>query len=124
MVSNSLVVTLTQRPPVNAIKKAQKYIAKDPYRDSAKTLAQLVLSLESAEAFPLERLYALDMDQFDLALDILKEWRLDRYYLGKARLFEVSMLAHGMAQAGDVEPSGPRSADAAPTATEKKPEKR
>lgn len=89
--SNRFFVTLTQRPPVNAIKKAQKYIAKDPYRESAKTLAQLVLSLESAEAFPLERLYALDMEQFDLALDILKEWRLDRYYAGKSKLYDLSL---------------------------------
>ena len=113
MVSNSLVVTLTQRPPVNAIKKAQKYIAKDPYRDSAKTLAQLVLSLESAEAFPLERLYALDMDQFDLALDILKEWRLDRYYAGKSKLYDLSLQTQEL---GANPASAPTAAPAAPNA--------
>ena len=79
------------RELLNAIKKAQKFIAKDPYRDSAKTLAQLVLTLESREPFPLDRLYELDMDQFDLALDILKEWRLDRYYAGKSKLYDLSL---------------------------------
>ena len=57
----------------------------------AKTLAQLVLTLESREPFPLDRLYELDMDQFDLALDILKEWRLDRYYAGKSKLYDLSL---------------------------------
>ena len=33
------------------------------------------------------------MDQFGLALSILKEWRLDRYYAGKARLFDAALRA-------------------------------
>lgn len=77
--------------PLNAIKKAQKFIAKDPFRDSAKTLAQLVLTLESHEPFALDRLYELDMEQFNLAIDILKEWRLDRYYAGKSKLYDLSL---------------------------------
>jgi hypothetical protein len=110
---------------MRAIKEARKFIERNPTEPAAKTLAKLVLALEKEADFPLTDLYsALDHDQFRLALRILEEWRLDRYYLGKARLFEVSMLAHGMAQAGDAEPSGPRSAEAASTATEKKPEKR
>ena len=76
---------------MNAIKKAQNYIAKDPYRESAKTLAQLVLTLESREPFPLEKLYELDMERFNLAIDILREWRLDRYYAGKSKLYDLSL---------------------------------
>ena len=76
---------------MNAIKKAQNYIAKDPYRESAKTLAELVLTLESNEPFPLNKLYELDLERFGLAIDILKEWRLDRYYAGKSKLYDLSL---------------------------------
>jgi hypothetical protein len=85
---------------VNAIKKAQNYIAKDPYRESAKTLAELVLTLESHEPFPLDKLYELDLERFNLAIDILKEWRLDRYYVGKSKLYDLSLQTqdlHGQA---------------------------
>ncbi|WP_367846321.1 hypothetical protein [Rhodoferax sp. WC2427] len=76
---------------MNAIKEAQKFIAKHPESDDARTLAQLVLTLESNEPFSLEKLYALDLDRFDLALDILKEWRLDRYIAGKSKLYDLSL---------------------------------
>jgi hypothetical protein len=76
---------------MNAIKEAQKFIAKNPASEAARTLAQLVLTLESTESFPLEKLYALDLDRFDLALDILKEWRLDRYIAGKSKLYDLSL---------------------------------
>lgn len=76
---------------MNAIKQAQKLIAKDPQSEFAKTLAQLVLTLESAESFPLQKLYDLDLVHFDVALEILREWRLDRYYAGKSKLYDMSL---------------------------------
>ncbi len=76
---------------MNAIKQAKKRIAKDPFAEPAKTLADLVLSLESQEPFKLERLYHLDLNDFDLALDVLKEWRLDRYIAGKAKLYDFAV---------------------------------
>lgn len=76
---------------MNAIKEAKRLIAKDPYRPAARTLADLVLSLESREPFHLERLYALNLSEFDLAVQIVKEWRLDRYYAGKAKLYDVAV---------------------------------
>jgi len=76
---------------VNAFKQAQKYIAQDPFSPAAKTLAQLVVTLESKEPFSLERLYELDLDRFELAIEILKEWRLDRYYAGKSKLYDLSL---------------------------------
>lgn len=76
---------------MNAIKEAQKFIARNPETEAARTLAQLVLTLESNEPFSLEKLYALDLGHFDLALDILKEWRLDRYIAGKSKLYDLSL---------------------------------
>ena len=78
-----------------AIKKARKLIETNPTDPTAQTLARLVLSLENELEFPLKDIYLLDYKHFDLALDILKEWRLDRYYAKKARLIDASSLAHG-----------------------------
>ena len=76
---------------MNAIKSARKFIAAKPESPSAKTLTRLVLALESERSFELAELYQLDLDHFDLAIDILKEWRLDRYYAGKSKLFDLSL---------------------------------
>ncbi len=75
---------------MRAVKEARKLIEQDPRRVSSKILARLVLALESDALFPVSDLYALDRQRFELALQILAEWRLDRYYAGKARLFDLS----------------------------------
>jgi hypothetical protein len=76
---------------LNAIKEAKKRIAREPFTPAATVFADLVLSLESSAPFQLERLYELGMDDFDLALQVLKEWRLDRYYAGKAKLYDFAL---------------------------------
>jgi hypothetical protein len=76
---------------MNAIKQARRFIEKYPDEPSAGVLARLVLALESERSFELSSLYELDLDGFELAIDILKEWRLDRYYAGKAKLFDLSL---------------------------------
>ena len=76
---------------MNEIKKARKLIEANPQSDAAKTLASLVLALESENKFDLGDLYKLNYDNFNLAIDILKEWRLDRYYSGKAKLHDLSV---------------------------------
>jgi len=75
---------------VNAIKHARKLLEADPTSEAAKTFAHLVLALESEGDFSLTRLYDLDIQNFDLAMKILAEWRIDRYYAGKAKLFDLS----------------------------------
>lgn len=76
---------------MNSIKKASRLIANDPHTGKAGTLARLVRALESDEKFELSDLYRLDYDTFNLAIDILKEWRLDRYYMGKAKLHDLAV---------------------------------
>lgn len=75
---------------MNAFKKARKFIAERPSDTNAQILSRLVLSLESEAAFDLKELYELNYETFELALEILRDWRLDRYYAGKARLFDMS----------------------------------
>ena len=76
---------------MNAIKRARKFIEQSPQDKSAVVLSRLVLALETEHSFELAELYELDLEMFDLAIDILTEWRLDRYYAGKAKLFDLSL---------------------------------
>lgn len=76
---------------MNAIKVARRFIETDPSNESAQILARLVLALESEHSFELIALYDLDYKSFQLAIDILREWRLDRYYASKSKLFDLSL---------------------------------
>ena len=78
---------------MRAIKKARKFIENDPFSDSSKTLSRLVLALESEATFPIGDLYKMDYNTFALALEILQEWRIDQYYAGKSKLFDISFQA-------------------------------
>jgi hypothetical protein len=76
---------------MTAIKKARKYMAANPTTESTQTLTRLILALEADEAFALRDLYKLDYNTFLLALDVMKDWRLDRYYTGKGMLLDVTL---------------------------------
>jgi hypothetical protein len=81
---------------MRAIKKVRKQISNKPKGVSSLILAELVLCLEEEKSFDLKKLYELKMDDFELALEVLKEWRLDRYYEGKAKLIDVAIQASEM----------------------------
>lgn len=72
-----------------AIKKARKLIEADPNTEASKALAALVVALETEASFPISSIYGLGDKPFQLALDILAEWRLDRHYAKKMRLMDV-----------------------------------
>jgi hypothetical protein len=36
-------------------------------------------------------LYALDWESFELAIDLLRDWRIDRYYADRTNLFTASL---------------------------------
>ena len=76
---------------MRAIKRARKFIEQNPQDSAAKVFSHLVLALESESPFNLTELYALSPDNFSLAIEILEDWRLDRFYEGKAKLLDVSM---------------------------------
>lgn len=73
-----------------AIKKARKLIEAQPNDPTARTLAELVHALESDTPFALGKLYQMDYKRFELALAIMAEWRLDRYYASKLRLMDAT----------------------------------
>ena len=72
---------------MQAIKKARKIIEKDVSKPFAKTLSKLILSLESEENFQIKQIYDLSPTEFDLVIEIIKEWRVDRHYMGKSKTF-------------------------------------
>ena len=76
---------------MQALKKARKLIENKPQKTSAQVFSKLILALESEAMFNLADLYQLDFDDFSLAMDIMKDWRLDRYYTTKAVLLDLSM---------------------------------
>jgi hypothetical protein len=76
---------------MQALKKARKLIENKPQKTSAQVFSKLILALESESMFNLADLYQLDFDDFSLAMDIMKDWRLDRYYTTKAVLLDLSM---------------------------------
>ncbi|MFM2324048.1 MAG: hypothetical protein RL244_927 [Pseudomonadota bacterium] len=94
---------------MRAIKEARKFIESNSSSADAITLSRLVLALESEIDFPITDIYLLDYDKFKLALEILQEWRLDRHFAGKSRLYDASMHLAGMTAAGDV-PAAPKAA--------------
>jgi hypothetical protein len=81
---------------MRAIKKAEKIIEKDITKPFAKLLAQLIVSLESDDLFQVKQLYDLSPVEFDLVIDILKEWRIDRHYMGKSKTFAAAYYASAL----------------------------
>jgi len=75
---------------MRAIKEARHLIEQSPNDESALILARLVLALETEVNFAISDIYKLNRNHFELAIRILQEWRLDRYYAGKARLFDTA----------------------------------
>ena len=76
---------------MRAIKRARKFIEQNPQDPAAKVFSHLVLALESESPYNITELYALSHEHFSLAIEILEDWRLDRFYEGKAKLLDVSM---------------------------------
>lgn len=78
-------------------KQARRFIAAEPDHPAARTLAALVLALEQETPFELAALYRLDLEQFEMALELLRDWRLERYIVGKARLLDMAVQLHELA---------------------------
>lgn len=83
---------------MKALKKARKLIETTPDSSEARILSALVVALESDAPFPVNDLYKLNYDDFELALELLQEWRLDRYYMSKVRLLDLSVQLGEMAK--------------------------
>jgi hypothetical protein len=74
---------------MNAIKQVRKYLEQHPDRNSSFFLADLVEALGEEREIPLRDLYELDHEAFELAIELIKDWRLDRYYAARIKLFDM-----------------------------------
>jgi hypothetical protein len=74
---------------MHAIKAVRKRIENDADSESSRILMDLVKALGEEADFPLSKLYRLNYASFEAALDLLRDWRLDRYYASRLRLFDV-----------------------------------
>ena len=81
---------------MRAIKKVKKFIEKSPNSIEGLTFAKVILALESGEEFPVTELYKLNSHDFDLAIELLQDWRIDRFYIGKAKAFDTATHAKSL----------------------------
>ncbi len=77
---------------MNAIKKVRKYLLANPKSDDSQILSRLVAALGDDVPYTLSDLYKLEYDAFELAIALLEDWRLDRYYASRMKLFDAAQV--------------------------------
>jgi hypothetical protein len=73
---------------MNAIKEVRQYIARNPDTAESRVLARLAASLAAEREFALEDLYGMELEAFELAIALMTDWRLDRYYAARMKLID------------------------------------
>jgi hypothetical protein len=101
---------------MNAIKKVRRYMQAHPKDDASRVLAHLAACLADERAFPLSELYGLDMEAFDLAIELMRDWRLDRYYAARLKLLDTILVDVLPEIANEVGSGAPVDAERAKTA--------
>jgi hypothetical protein len=81
---------------MRSIKKVKKFIEESPDSFEGITFSKLILSLESGVEFPVKELYKLNSHEFELAMNLMKDWRIDRFYIGKAKAFDAATHAKNL----------------------------
>lgn len=67
-----------------AIQKLEDYMQSSASPAAARELNRLLDALRQEKEFPLSSLYQIDYEAFELAMEALRDWRVDRYYAGPA----------------------------------------
>lgn len=73
-----------------ALKKARNLIRENPTSNEAKTFSYLIVALETEKEFLLSELYKLSYAHFELALEVMSDWRRDRYHASKVKLYDLA----------------------------------
>lgn len=74
---------------MNTLKQLEKHLINAKSAHDAEVFWRLARALCLHEEFRLADLYELSYDDFQLALEVLQSWRLDRYTKTKERLKEL-----------------------------------
>lgn len=73
---------------MNAAKKIRRFIEENQDPEQVQVLKDLAAALEMGRAFDLGSLYQIDMRYFEVALDLLKDWRFDHHIAARSKLLE------------------------------------
>ncbi len=76
---------------MSALKQARRLIEKNPGSKESLALSRLVVSLETDQAILLKEIYDLEYNTFELAMNVMRDWRIDRYYASKVKLLDLSL---------------------------------
>ncbi len=77
---------------MNVLKQLEIHLKQGQEDDANPVFERLIRSLCLNSNFNLAELYELNYEDFELALKVLKSWRLDRYTKTKDRLKEMYQL--------------------------------
>jgi len=72
-----------------AIQKIETFVESSPESVDAQALVRLILSLQAEAELSSSDLYKLNTEHFDLAMELLRDWRIDRFYRGRAKAFNL-----------------------------------
>lgn len=73
---------------MNAAKKIRRFIEEGHDPQQMQVLKELAAALEMGRPFDLSLLYDIDMRYFDVAIDLLKDWRFDHHISSRSKLLE------------------------------------
>jgi hypothetical protein len=74
-----------------AANQIHKKIRLQPESDIAQIFSRLIVSLESDEPLKLQEIYSMPFDDFKLAIEIIRDWRVERYYKSKMKVLDTSV---------------------------------
>jgi hypothetical protein len=66
---------------MRTIERARWLLSRDPHGPSVGVLQRLLHALETGGDFNLAELSILPHDRYQLAIEVLRDWRQDRYHL-------------------------------------------
>lgn len=66
---------------MRTIERARWLLTRDPHGPSVRVLQKLLHALETGGDFNIAELAILPHDRYQLAVDVLRDWRKDRYHL-------------------------------------------
>ena len=67
-----------------AIRKLEEYVRSSATPAASRELNRFLDALKREEEFPLSSLYEIDYEAFELAIEAMRDWRIDRYYAANA----------------------------------------
>jgi len=74
---------------MNAAKKIRRLMDAGDSPEQVQVLKELAVALQMKESFNIDRLYQIDQRYFDVAMDLLKEWRFDHHIASRSKLIDI-----------------------------------